>query len=52
MSDLFSTMRDLVTTNQADPADVVTRMVELVEAESTEENNFVPADLRQQLGLA
>jgi len=52
MSDLFSTMRDLITTNQADPADVVTRMVELVEAESTEENNFVPADLRQQLGLA
>ena len=52
MSELFSTMRELITTNQADPADVVSRMVELVEAESTEENNFVPADLRQQLGLA
>lgn len=52
MSDLFSMMRDMITTNQADPAEVVTRMVELVEAESTEENNFVPADLRQQLGLA
>lgn len=42
---LFQMMRDFVTTGQRDPAEVVTRMVELTEAEVTTENNFVPADI-------
>jgi hypothetical protein len=50
--DLFAMMRDMIKGNQGDPAEVVTRIVELVEATSTDENNFVPADLKQQLGLA
>ncbi len=28
-----------------DPAEVVTRMVELIEAETTTENNFVPPEI-------
>ena len=50
--DLFQMMRDMVTTGQMDPQEVVDVLVELVEAETTEENNFVPKDLKQQLGLA
>jgi NAD(P)-dependent dehydrogenase (short-subunit alcohol dehydrogenase family) len=42
---LFEMMRDFVTTGQRDPAEVVTRMVELTEADTTTENNFVPADI-------
>ena len=42
---LFQMMRDFVTTGQRDPAEVVTRMVELTEADVTTENNFVPADI-------
>ena len=41
-TDLFKMMGTLVTTDQLDPAEVVQRMVELVEAETTTENNFVP----------
>ncbi len=48
-TELFSMMRTMVTTNQMDPAEVVQRMVELVEADTTTENNFVPADIRAQL---
>ena len=51
-TDLFSLMRDMIKGNQGDPQEVVDRIVELVEADATEENNFVPADLKQQLGLA
>ena len=47
--ELFSMMRTMVTTNQMDPAEVVQRMVELVEAETTTENNFVPPEIRAQL---
>ena len=42
---LFEMMREFVTTGQRDPAEVVTRMVELTEADTTTENNFVPADI-------
>jgi NAD(P)-dependent dehydrogenase (short-subunit alcohol dehydrogenase family) len=41
----------MVTTNQMDPAEVVQRLVELVEAESTTENNFVPEGITELLGL-
>ncbi len=51
-TDLFRLVGDFVTTDQRDPADVVRRLVELVEAESTSENNFVPVDILAQLGLA
>ena len=42
---LFETMREFVTKGQMDPAEVVTRMVELVEADTTTENNFVPPNI-------
>jgi hypothetical protein len=32
-----------------DPAEVVAKMVELVEAETTEEHNFVPPEIVAQL---
>ena len=41
----------MVTTNQMDPAEVVQRLVELVEAETTTENNFVPEGITELLGL-
>jgi NAD(P)-dependent dehydrogenase (short-subunit alcohol dehydrogenase family) len=50
-ADLFRVIGDFVTTGQRDPMEVATRLVELVEAETTTENNFVPEDIRAQLGL-
>lgn len=47
---LFESMRQLVTEGQRDPAEVVDRMVELTEAASTTENNFVPEEIRELLG--
>ena len=47
---LFQMMKDLVTNGQMDPVEVVDVMVELTEAASTQENNFVPASLAEQLG--
>lgn len=44
---LFESMRRFVTEGQRDPAEVVTRLVELTEADTTEENNFVPPEIRQ-----
>jgi hypothetical protein len=41
----------MVTTNQLDPIEVVNRMVELVEAETTTENNFVPEGIREMLNI-
>jgi len=35
-----------VTTNQLDPVDVANKLVELVEAETTQENNFMPPEIR------
>jgi NAD(P)-dependent dehydrogenase (short-subunit alcohol dehydrogenase family) len=51
-AELFHVVGDFVTTAQRDPQEVVERLVQLVEAESTEENNFVPPDIKAQLGLA
>ena len=47
--DMHLMMKDIVTTNQMDPQEVVQRMVELVEAETTTENNFVPANIVEML---
>jgi short-subunit dehydrogenase len=51
-TELFKMIGEFVTTGQRDPAEVAQRLVELVEAEMTTENNFVPADLLEQLNLA
>ena len=51
-ADLFRIIGDFVTTGQRDPHDVAQRLVELVEADTTTENNFVPDDIKAQLGLA
>jgi len=42
---LFEMMRDFVKNDQRDPIEVVDKIVELVEAETTEEHNFVPPEL-------
>jgi NAD(P)-dependent dehydrogenase (short-subunit alcohol dehydrogenase family) len=49
---LFQMMRELVTNGQMDPAEVVTRLVELTEADTTTENNFVPPEILAQMGAA
>lgn len=49
---LFQMMRELVTNGQMDPAEVVARMVELTEAETTTENNFVPPEILAQMSAA
>jgi short-subunit dehydrogenase len=49
--ELFRVIGEFVTTGQRDPVEVSNRLVELVEAETTTENNFVPEDIREQLGL-
>jgi NAD(P)-dependent dehydrogenase (short-subunit alcohol dehydrogenase family) len=49
-TDTFTFMRDLVTKNQLDPQEVIDVMVTLVEAETTQENNFVPPNIRELLG--
>jgi NAD(P)-dependent dehydrogenase (short-subunit alcohol dehydrogenase family) len=46
---LFQMMREFVTNGQRDPAEVVTRMIELTEADTTTENNFVPPDILGQI---
>jgi len=51
-SELFRVIGDFVTTGQRDPAEVATLLVELVEAQTTTENNFIPTDIKAQLGLA
>jgi NAD(P)-dependent dehydrogenase (short-subunit alcohol dehydrogenase family) len=50
-TELFRVIGDFVTTGQRDPVEVSNRLVELVEADTTTENNFVPEDIREQLGL-
>ena len=45
-SDSFREFGRFVTGNQMDPVEVSRRMVELTEAETTEENNFVPPEIR------
>ena len=51
-ADLFRVIGDFVTTGQRDPSEVANRLVELVEADTTTENNFVPEDIKAQLGLS
>jgi len=51
-AELFRMIGEFVTTGQRDPMDVAAKLVELVESESTSENNFVPEDIRAQLGIA
>ncbi len=46
---MFKMMGEFVTTGQMDPAEVVTRMVELTEADATTENNFVPPEILAQV---
>ena len=46
---MFQMMREFVTTGQMDPAEVVNRMVELTEADTTTENNFVPPEILGQV---
>jgi hypothetical protein len=48
-TELFQMMRGIATTDQLDPVDVEHKIVELVEAETTTENNFVPADILETL---
>ena len=50
-TDLFRTMGELVTGAQMDPAEVTQVLVELTEADTTTENNFVPPEIRAQLGV-
>jgi short-subunit dehydrogenase len=49
VSPMFKMIGEMVTGGQMDPAEVVQRMVELTEAETTTENNFVPPDIAAQL---
>jgi len=49
--EIHQAVGQMVTTNQMDPEEVVTRMVELVEAETTTENNFVPEAIVAMLNL-
>jgi NAD(P)-dependent dehydrogenase (short-subunit alcohol dehydrogenase family) len=48
-TELFEMMRGIATTDQMDPTEVVQRIVELVEASETTENNFVPPDILAML---
>ncbi len=50
-AELFRVIGDFVTTGQRDPAEVASKLVELTEASTTSENNFVPPDIKAQLGL-
>jgi len=43
-TDTFELVRDFITVDQLDPAEVVAAMVELVEADTTAEINLVPPD--------
>ena len=49
---MFQAIREFAFADQLDPAEVAELLVELVEAEKTAENNFIPADIKTQLGLA
>ena len=42
---LFEMMRDFVKNDQRDPVEVIDKLVELTEADTTEEHNFVPPEL-------
>ena len=44
-ADTFKMISEFMNANQMDPVEVSDRIVELVEAEETTQNNFVPAEL-------
>jgi short-subunit dehydrogenase len=48
-ADLMRIVGSMVTTGQLDPIDVCNRLVELVEAETTTENNFMPPEIAAML---
>jgi len=48
-SDVFRMVGGMITAGQMDPVEVVDRMVELTEADTTSENNFVPPEIAAQL---
>jgi short-subunit dehydrogenase len=48
-ADLMRIVGSMVTTGQLDPIDVCNRLVELVEAERTTENNFMPPEIAAML---
>ncbi|MCX6512430.1 MAG: SDR family oxidoreductase [Actinobacteria bacterium] len=50
--ELFQLVGDFVTTDQLDPQEVIDCMIELVEAETTEEHNFVPPSIKDLAILA
>lgn len=45
-TEMLRAIGTMVTTNQLDPVDVANKLVELVEAETTTENNFMPPEIR------
>ena len=48
-AELMRIVGSMVTTGQLDPADVCNRLVELVEADTTTENNFMPPEIAAML---
>lgn len=50
-TEIHKMVGQMVTTNQMDPVEVVNRLVELAEADTTTENNFVPENIRELLNL-
>jgi len=50
-TEIHKMVGQMVTANQMDPIEVVNRLVELVEAETTTENNFVPESIKELLNL-
>ncbi|MFM7618120.1 MAG: SDR family oxidoreductase [Actinomycetes bacterium] len=48
-TDVFRMIGEFITAGQMDPAEVVAAMVDLVEADTTTENNFVPPEIVDQL---
>jgi len=48
-TDVFRLVGQMITAGQMDPAEVAQRLVELTEADSTTENNFVPPEIQAQL---
>lgn len=51
-TELFQMVGEFVTTDQLDPTEVIDKMVELVEADSTHENNLVPPDIMGPVSVA
>ena len=45
----MESLRNRITVGQLDPAEVAQRYVELVEADTTELVNFIPADILERL---